>query len=62
MKALTAALMAAVLAIGMAACNRDNNAGSGSSANPDQPKRSSSAAGGSSAPSSPTAPSRAPSK
>jgi len=46
LKTLTAALTAATLAFGMAACNRDN-AGAGSSAD-QQSKRSGSAAGGSS--------------
>ena len=47
MKTLTAALTAAALAFGMAACNRDN-AGSGSSASKDQTKRSGIASSGSS--------------
>ena len=54
LKAITAALTAAVLAVGMAACNR--NAGTGSSADQTS-KRSGSAAGGSTAPSSPSSPS-----
>ena len=42
-KTVTAALAAAILAVGMTACNRDNNAGAGSSA--DQRSKSSSPAG-----------------
>ena len=54
MKTLTAALTAAVLAIGLAACNRDN-AGAGSSADPSKSRSATgSAAGGSSSPSSPS--------
>ena len=56
LKAITAALTAAFLAVGMAACNRDN-AGAGSSARPDMTKQRGSAAGGSSAPASPSSPS-----
>ncbi|HET7668777.1 MAG TPA: hypothetical protein VFK84_00065 [Burkholderiales bacterium] len=49
-KTLTAALAAAVLALGMTACDRDNNAGAGSSVERDK-ARSGSAASGSSTPS-----------
>ena len=48
LKAITAALTAAILAVGMTACNR--NAGSGSSASDQYGKRSGSAASGSSSP------------
>jgi len=51
MRTIIAALTALALATGLAACHRDNNAGTGSSANPS--KSSGSAAGGSSAPASP---------
>jgi hypothetical protein len=47
MKTLIASLTALVLAVGMTACNRDKNAGAGSSAQPDK-----------SAPASPQAPSK----
>ena len=52
-KALTAALFAAVLAVSLTACQRDNNAGAGSSAKQDR-STGSSAGSGSSAPSSPS--------
>jgi hypothetical protein len=57
MRTILAALAAAILAVGMAACNRDNNAGAGSSAKPDR-SATGSAAGGSSAPASPQSPSK----
>jgi hypothetical protein len=57
MKTLIATLSALVLAAGMTACNRDNNAGTGSSAKQDR-SATSNAAGGSSAPASPQPPSK----
>src|SRR5258706_9739800 len=48
LKTITAALTAAILAVGMTACNR--NAGTGSSASDQYGKRSGSAASGSSSP------------
>ena len=62
LKTITAALTAAILAVGMTACHRD--AGTGSSASDQYGKRSSSAASGSSSstPSSPGSSMGSPSK